>query len=531
MNNKSLWFGFFVVLVLFYGLLYAPYGINETDGGFLTGLAWQLASGKTLYSEVLYVRPPVPVWLHRMELALLPENWAILGERWIFYLKIALYSSLGAGIWFSGTRRWQLAALAFVLSVHAYPAASWHTVDGILMAVFALYFFAKKQTGWILTGGLFLAWSILSKQSFYPLIILPLLLLPMLKQKGLLASYFGLMLGFASCLIPIYWMGTLDDFWLLSRASAGAGAAVQHGLVDYLHIHPVVLAGFAVLGFLPLRSRFFDRDKHPKLSFLSWLAFLGLLVLSFIWQLHSRQDFTLPFAQTRMLFLFSAGYLVWAVWKKHWSMERACLFAALLAIDWCSAISWGYNLPILFFLPLLIPVWELSTVLWNRTEWQMNSGIFPMLTVLAFVSLFRYAYSFVYRDGLRSEMHAELGAVYPKLSGIISNKNTFDLYRDLRDLQVLYPNSIVLPHFPLADYLADKKPILALDWVVKREMGGREALVYKQLLENKPVILIETSWLTDIETEPEYELVREVIAQYNKMEQTAYFTVYKMNDE
>jgi vacuolar-type H+-ATPase subunit E/Vma4 len=83
----------------------------------------------------------------------------------------------------------------------------------------------------------------------------------------------------------------------------------------------------------------------------------------------------------------------------------------------------------------------------------------------------------------------------------------------------------------LADYLADKKPILALDWVVKREMGGREALVYKQLLENKPVILIETSWLTDIETEPEYELVREVIAQYNKMEQTAYFTVYKMNDE
>ena len=82
--------------VLFFSLLaaycwyYAPYGINETDGGFLTGLAWQLLNGKTMYADVVYVRPPLPIWLRALELMLLPESWAILGERWIFFGKVAL---------------------------------------------------------------------------------------------------------------------------------------------------------------------------------------------------------------------------------------------------------------------------------------------------------------------------------------------------------------------------------------------------------------------------------------------------------
>ncbi|MEZ4921373.1 MAG: hypothetical protein R2792_19925 [Saprospiraceae bacterium] len=300
---------------------------------------------------------------------------------------------------------------------------------------------------------------------------------------------------------------------------------------DYLHIHPVVLAGFAVLGFLPLRSRFLDRDKYPKLSF-SWLAFLGLLVLSLICNCTAAWILPCHLHKPECCFCFQQGIL-WAVWKKHWSMMCICVCSpagyCLVQRDRAGGITCRFC----FFYSLAYSRLgtEYGAVEQERVA-NGETGVFLCsLCILVFVSLFRYAYSFVYRDGLRSEMRAELGAVYPKLSGIISNKNTFDLYRDLRDLQALYPNSIVLPHFPLADYLADKTPVLPLDWVVKREMGGQEALVYNQLLENKPVILIETSWLTDIETEPEYDLVREVIAQYNKMEQTAYFTVYKMNDE
>ncbi|MEZ4921372.1 MAG: hypothetical protein R2792_19920 [Saprospiraceae bacterium] len=68
-----------------------------------------------------------------------------IGRYWVsagFYLKVAPVF-IGAGsrdLVFRDQALAATAALAFVLSVHAYPAASWHTVDGILMAVFALYF-------------------------------------------------------------------------------------------------------------------------------------------------------------------------------------------------------------------------------------------------------------------------------------------------------------------------------------------------------------------------------------------------------
>ncbi len=43
----------FFAIVLVYCLLYAPYGINETDGGFLSGLGWQVLSGKTIYQDIV----------------------------------------------------------------------------------------------------------------------------------------------------------------------------------------------------------------------------------------------------------------------------------------------------------------------------------------------------------------------------------------------------------------------------------------------------------------------------------------------
>src|SRR5262245_43862172 len=103
------WKWLFFGLIPAYCLVYAPYGINETDGGFLTGLAWQVLSGKELYRDVVYVRPPLPVWLRAGELLLLPEQWAILGERCIFYLKVGAYAWLGASTLIHGQRRWILA--------------------------------------------------------------------------------------------------------------------------------------------------------------------------------------------------------------------------------------------------------------------------------------------------------------------------------------------------------------------------------------------------------------------------------------
>ena len=103
--EKRLWMFLFFAVLSGYALYYAPYGIDESDGGFMTGLAWQWLSGKALYSELLYARPPLPVWLRAATLCILPDQWAILGERWVFYAQVGLYSWLGASLLAQGAQR------------------------------------------------------------------------------------------------------------------------------------------------------------------------------------------------------------------------------------------------------------------------------------------------------------------------------------------------------------------------------------------------------------------------------------------
>ncbi|MBK8426456.1 MAG: hypothetical protein IPL27_11035 [Lewinellaceae bacterium] len=161
----------FFAIVLAYCLLYAPYGINETDGGFLSGLGWQALSGKTIYQDIVYVRPPLPVWLRALEIQLLPEAWSVLGERYIFYFKVALYTCLASDLLAKGSFRWVLAMFGFVVSVHTYPACAWHTIDGILFSVLALWLYAKgSRTGSVLAG-IALGAALLCKQSFFPLLV------------------------------------------------------------------------------------------------------------------------------------------------------------------------------------------------------------------------------------------------------------------------------------------------------------------------------------------------------------------------
>ena len=164
----------FFAVVLGYALCYAPFGADESDGGFLTGLAWQWLSGKSLYSEILYTRPPLPVWLRAAELTLMPDHWAILGERWVFYAEVALYSWLGASLLAGVERTWHLATLTFVVSVHCYPPTALHTFDGILFCVLSVWLSAREGWGlWsAVLAGVSVAAATLCKQSFYPFAIM-----------------------------------------------------------------------------------------------------------------------------------------------------------------------------------------------------------------------------------------------------------------------------------------------------------------------------------------------------------------------
>ena len=529
-------FLFFTVLTG-YCLYYAPFGINETDGGFLTGLGWQILNGKALYGDVVYVRPPLPVWLRMLELQFLPEQWAVLGERWIFYLKVALYSWLGAAILTGGARRWLPATFGFIISVHCYPPMAWHTVDGILCSVLGIWCLVKIPQKWgAIPAGIFVFAAMLCKQSFYPMAAVFVGLLFFDFNFPKVKNFRKVGLGTATLLFCsilflsyLYSNHLFESYFRMTGGSASGGQALQHGLVDYFRIKPVLALISAIL-LLPVAWSFWKRNNQ-QMTVLLWVMWLTAMAGSYVIEIWSGQTFTVPFAQTRLLFW--AGLLFCALrftssdhhpsLAHHSSLITHQL--SLLAVSWCASVSWGYNLPVLFATPWVFAVLQISRYLWQRAYPRMPLNGVNVAALVILLAVFRYSYEFVYRDGRRSEMNTHLGQVFPALHGIYSTPGKGRLYLDLKKLAARYPNFKTLPAIPQASFLTKTYPPLPLDWVVNRETNGDNSLVSSALGKNKPVLFIEKTWAKKIQTDPELSFTRDLLQTGVILEETAYFWV------
>ncbi|MBL7795989.1 MAG: hypothetical protein JNJ90_05735 [Saprospiraceae bacterium] len=524
MKSARLWPLLFFTIVAAYCLLYAPFGINETDGGFLSGLAWQVLSGKTLYADLVYVRPPLPVWLRALELTLLPEHLAVLGERWIFYLKVAAYSWLGAAVLARGAYRWQLAAFAFVLSVHCYPPAAWHTTDGLLFGALAIW--CRSQVpGWRggFFSGLFLVAVLLCKQSFYPMALL--WLVPM--GGSVLAGTAGVALGAGGIWAYLFSKNLLGPFLAMTTSATNSGQALQHGVLDYFRIQPV-LAGLTVVLLAPA-GWFWWKKKHRQTTFWLWVLWLAALAGSYAWTIAERQEFTAPFAQTRLLFWVAVGYGAWQ-WKRETQNSKLKTQNSnlLLALCWCASVSWGYNLPVLFAVPWAYAALEISRRLLTSAFPDKSPTGWSIVALVALLALFRWGYAWVYRDGPRAAMTEHLGDIFPKLSGIYSNPETAALYRDLDDLTRRYgPNVKTLPAFPQANFLTGTRPPLPLDWVVAREMGAGRAKVEAEVAHTPIIFLVEKTFAGQLQNDPEMYLANSIFMSGSVVEETQFFWVLR----
>ncbi len=529
--TSNFWQLAFFSLLVFYCFFYAPFGINETDGGFLTGLAWQLVSGKTLYAEVVYVRPPMSVWLRALELVVLPENWAVLGERWIFYAKVAGYSWLAAAVLVreNKTNRWMLATLGFVVSAHCYPATAWHTVDGILFGMLSIWFWTNFSSRWAAAcSGVFIVGTLLCKQSFYPMLAVWVVLAGAgwrTQTQRVLPGAGAASLTAFSYFLYLKANNLLQAYWELTSGATSGNAAIEYGITGYFDIKPALLLVSAAMFFfaagkLRLKGNF-------KTAFWTWATWLLLLAGTYAWTIWQRQDFTVPFAQMRLLFFVAAGFGVYKIWKKKWPAGQGPRYFALLALAWCAAISWGYNLPILFAAPLVFAAMKISGGLFKASFPNRRlSSWFSVFALLTLLLVFRLGYSFVYRNGPRTAMTEHLGDVFPRLTGIFSSPETLSRYQNLRTLAGRYgPGFKTLPTFPAANYLAETKPPLPLDWVVAREMGAGKKLVQSVVQREAHIYFVETEQLHRIERESEYQLTSTILRNGQVLEKTKWFWV------
>lgn len=533
------WQFLFFGLAALYLCLYAPYGVNETDGGFLTGLAWQVLSGKILYQDIIYVRPPLPVWLRALEIRLLPEQWAILGERWIFYGKLLAYSWLGAAALTQGKQRWILASLGFLVSAHCYPAMAWHTVDGILLAVLAAWLLLKGRALAVFAAGIVLAGSLLCKQSFYPLLPVFVLIALLGKQEPLKTTLWltlGFLLAAGTFAGYLHLAGLLEAYRQMTAGAASAQQAIQHGLVDYFRITPEL----AIPGLILLIPAFYwhYRQQKPDKVLILWGLWLVALPMSYAAITWLRQEHTVPFAQSRAMFWIGLWFYgvhnmtgegsLWQRILDGFRVQRAGWL--LMAVSWSAAVSWGYNLPILFATPWVWAGMQLSKDLASNTAWKSRAGAFPWIYALFLVLAFRVGFNFIYRDGNRADMTEPLGRIFPAMQGIYSDAETAGLYQELAELAVKHPRFTVLPAFPQANFLTHTYPPLPLDWVVNRETNGRSTLLEKALESSQPILFIQKSQWTKIQSDPEMSFTRECIENGKILEESPFFYILQPNN-
>ncbi|MEO0473955.1 MAG: hypothetical protein AAF206_30375 [Bacteroidota bacterium] len=401
------------LMPVLYVLAYGLHGLCDTDQGFLTALSWRIYNGETPYLDFIYVRPPVSLYLHTLVMWLFPLHRVLLMERALFFLL------MGGSVYFStrmlqsafdfrrmGLSPWLFALMAYVLSVHNFAPMAWHTVDGIFLASWGLHRLVLGKKWWAhALGMILLLLAALSKQAFYPMPLVGVVLLGIIQgrhalMRPLLGASMVLIGSIALIWIlePIF----LREMWIqitgvTSLADFAEVAIVRYAKPFLLIVLPLIIVWRAL--------SVYTWRLLPAAVF--WLSFFGLLGL-WVYEAFSTQAYVGPsYGFARAFFLLSVGISL----KGFWLNARAFgLLLAMLALSWCAGISWGYATPMLYFSPILF---GFIYGLYEELDFEIPRYFYGMVTILL-VWIFAALYQFPYRDAPKTEMDCRMSLIFER---------------------------------------------------------------------------------------------------------------------
>lgn len=500
MKKSYLFVSLFWLIVVGYFFLYGCYGINDADDGFTLALSWRIFNGEIPYRDFILVRTPFSPVFHVLTLYLIPENYQVVFERFLFYAMMGLSSLFGA---FALSNAFQddedmqldpyvLAAMGFIYSVGSFSPMPWHTVDGVLFAsAGALLLTRSLSFGSITFGMLLLTLAALCKQSFYlvPLVGLLYIALQSKDWRRTVYSLFVLVSFVGLYLFMLYLLGALDEFFVFTVGSSKIGDLLSAGVFEYLGLASVYYLAFVVLLIIAVRSKeAFSVDVRWLVPY----AFISLLFLYplglFVYKVFLRgDDGVYVFYQDKVapvLFLMSVLLFLRVFrFEKKWMVLYFLVF-----ISWSAGISWGYRSPALFSVPLLFAFLIIAR------RFLAVGDLRRLSFYLLFMGLVAYfiAYQKPYCNPVRSGITYSLSDVFPKLTHIRVDRDSYEKYRELNALLSRHGDNFkTMPGMPWANYLSGTRAPVSIDWVFNAEMNGREEEVLKELEEKHVVIFME----------------------------------------
>ena len=411
---------------------------------------------------------------------------------------------------------------------------AWHTVDGILLSSLGLFFLTRKpHWGWGMAGMIALLLSIGCKQSFYPMPIVGLAVLiwrhPW-KSVGL--SLLGVCLGLILPFFLFVWDWEL--FSLFRQHTEGTSSLsdlIEVGILKYLK--PVfVITLPSVLGAIGLKW-LADRGKLPEkisqlyekglFGWLFWGGALALISVASVKALFTGVNQPPQFGYPQALFGVSFFVVVMGLIRKKADYG---VLLAMLALAWCSGISWGYAWPVLVFVPILAGVLDFVK---EHLRFDPPKWFYPVCLCFLFLLNFNL-YRFPYKDQGPHTHH--LGEVFPKATGIFVGEANFKKHAELKSLIHRYGDEFsVLPAMPLAHFLNGTQPPSLVDWAHNAEANwDQNSDRLLERLNNGPkIVFIEIDKLQEAENEGKYgsQLTAHVLDNWKLVESEEFFHVYE----
>ncbi len=513
------------VLLLFYIVMYTTYGFEDGDMGTIFSISWSIYNGYFPYTDFTYIKPPFSPYFHSLFLYI-TEDYAYLINRGFYYIQVFLYSYFAAKLLCkifkinSKNTVYFIAILGALISIHNYPPMPWNTVDGIFFSILGTYFLLhRKEKIWqIILGTFLISLGVLCKQSFFffPVFLTAYLILLKNYKKATIFVISGL--GTALLFIIILflndaWDAFYNQIFSFTPASSFINTAIK---VYYLAFK------FNYLLIIGLLSVFFLVKKYLPNHVTFLYAITSIAVLFLYFYLHEDSYHTVKNALMQSLLVISALHALYFAKKD----KRYWFLLLLLSLSWCAAISNGFNTPIHFSTPIVFTFFIMSYDLKTFTF----SKLVGSISVLCFVIVFYVGYQNVYMDSNRKELTYNMGAIYPQLSCIKSDKPTYEKYLELKKLSQNYTNYTILPSVTLGHYLTKTKNPIGVDWVFNHHLADQIQL-YIDKLETKNVTVFLENFENNINNYEETSLLTVYVKNNWKLvEKRNYFRVYKKSE-
>ena len=537
--QKSAW-PIFILIVLFYGFMYAPYGLDNNDTGFILGLAHQVFLGESLYDKIIYVRPPVSPVLHSFVFYKPFSIAPVLVDRFFVIFQIATYSYISTIIakkyfnW-SGAFAGVVASIAFVFSCHSFPFMAWHTIDGIFFSVLAIYFITldvNKNNYYLFFAACFSVLAAASKQPFYlsPVIILGLSFIVGSKIRIFFIASVSIFCAGVLFNIALGDFGARDLFFSAISSQTSFSDLLNAGFSSYrkdvskLRSIVGVLPLFCVLYFLIMKNGM--KNISSGLILVSSIFIILMVVAQFYFYL---EDWSQPLAVFDTVFVTTflcSAVMAWKTRNDSW-----IIIFTLHIIAWSASISWGYQTAILYAAPSVITIAFFVERSINQ-KWFIKAACVAILPVSLVIFYVAHEYYYSLEGPVRREsMTADMSAISPVLKSIKSTPEQYDLYAQLMEIMNKLGDSkyVVLPNLPLAHALQGKSNPLGIDWPLNAEIGKSENKLLDRLSNRVEFAIVYKNSSPKPETEGMFgsKITQYVNENWRLVESTEKFSVFE----